>query len=316
MCSFVDGDSELETAIHRAAHEQDGREQNGVPHLPVVVLLVRPLGDAPLDDAVVEHVEPDLLVRLGDRGERVGLGLAERLRLLPLLPDAPVAVQPLEMHRVERVLHALQPVAGELSRADVAPAVLPLERLPAREQRRRLRAEVGKHEAAKLLDWVRRDAHLLLEATVRMHRLLEGLLDALAGLVVQPTVVHAPQAVLLRDSVRQVDATVGAEPVDQPQRAAAVLVQHEVLAEDPDGLGGPSLGRGAELRRRRDGVPVAAEQVAHGRRHDAGEPFILSGAQHVVLPRTSPDGGIVPGARAKGNACQPRCCGVGARLSR
>ena len=50
-------------------------------------------------------------------------------------------------------------------------------------------------------------------------------------------------------------------------------------------LVGRPLRRGAELGRRRDGMPIAAEQVAHRRAgHDAGEPFILSGAQHVVPP--------------------------------
>ena len=66
---------------------------------------------------------------------------------------------------------------------------------------------------------------------------------------------------LLGDSVSEIDAAMGAIAFDQAVVAAAVAVQHQVLAEELDGLGGlfeQLLGGG-------DGVPVAAQQLPHGR---------------------------------------------------
>ena len=125
----------------------------------------------------------------------------------------------------------------------------------------------------QLLDRVGGDAHLLLEASVRVDGLLEGLLDALPLGVEHPPMIHAAQPVLLRDAVRQVDTTVGAVPFDQAVLAGAVAVENEVFAEDADGLRGPGIQLGSDG----DGLPVAAHQLAHRR---AGphtrEPFVLS----------------------------------------
>ena len=121
------------------------------------------------------------------------------------------------------------------------------------------------------------DLHLLLEAAVRVHGLLERLLDALAGLVHHPAVVHAAQSVLLRYAVGEVDAAVGAEAVDESERAGLVAVQHEVLAEEPHGLRGLLH----QLAGRGDGVPVASHQLAHRRAGaDLGQAFVLVGWNH------------------------------------
>jgi hypothetical protein len=61
--------------------------------------------------------------------------------------------------------------------------------------------------------------------------LFEGLLDALAGLVEHPAVVHAAQAVVLGDAVGEVDAAVGAEFFDEAQGARAIPVQDKVFTE-------------------------------------------------------------------------------------
>ena len=133
-----------------------------------------------------------------------------------------------------------------------------------------------------LLHGVARDLHLLLEAPVRVDGLLEGLLDALAGLVHHPAVVHAAQAVLLGYAVGEVDAAVGAEALDEAERAGPVLVEDEVLAEEAHRLGGALV----EFRRRGEGVPVAAHQFAHRRAGaDLREAFVvLCGEHRFILP--------------------------------
>jgi hypothetical protein len=73
--------------------------------LPVgrVFTLVAP--GAPLDDAVLERIEPDTLVR------HHGAVLRAVELLLHVVGE--VLVQPLHVHRVQGVLHDLQPVARD-----------------------------------------------------------------------------------------------------------------------------------------------------------------------------------------------------------
>ena len=147
------------------------------------------------------------------------------------------------------------------------------------EQRRGLRAHVGEHEPRHLADRVTGDLHLLLETSVRVHRLFKGLLDALAGLVHHPAVVHAAEAVLLGDAVGEVDAAVGAEAVDETHRAGLVAVEDEVFAEESHRLGGAldQFGAGG------DGVPVAPHEFAHrSSGADLRQLLVLLYAQHRV----------------------------------
>ncbi len=210
----------------------------------------------------------------------MGRGLAAHVHGLPcgkLLVAGPVGVKPLGMHRVEGVLLALEPVARKLGERDITRDVVGCERLPERQDRGRRRTEVGEHQPLEFLHGVAGDLHLLLETPVRVHRLLEGLLDALPRLVHHPAVVHAAKAVLLRDAVGEIDPAVGAEPFDKAHRAGPVPVEDEVLAEDADGFGGAFV----ELRCCGDRVPVAAHEFAHGR---AGaysrQSRVLFGTQH------------------------------------
>ena len=150
-----------------------------------------------------------------------------------------------------------------------------------REQRGGLRAHVGEYQSAVGLDGVAGDLDLLLEASVRVDGLLEGLLDALAGLVHHPAVVHAAQAVLLGDAVGEVDAAMGAEAFDEAQRAGLVFVEDEVLTEDADSLRGAVIEFGGSG----DGVPVAAVQLAHRRTgHDTREVCVLLCGEHGLEP--------------------------------
>ena len=267
----VDGHAPLRGGADLVADEEDVGEHDGVALRPVLAVLGEAELEPALDDAVLEGVERDLH----------GLGLALR-RGGDAIPDvvAEVEVQPLRVDGVDGVLLALEPVARQVGDGDVADGVVVGQLLPAGEQRRGLRAHVREDESAELLHGVARDLHLLLEAPVRVHRLLEGLLDALAGLVHHPSVVHAAQAMLFGDAVGKVDAAVGAEALDESERAGPVLVEDEVLAEDADGL------RWAlhQFAGGGDGVPVAAHEFAHGRaRAHLGEFFVDVAGDHVLL---------------------------------
>ena len=244
--------------------------------LPVVVLLGEALEHAALDDAVLEHVEPDLLVlrQVEERPPEAGA-------LLHVLP--PVRVRPFDVYGVEGVLLTLEPVAGQVGDRDVADGVVPNEGLPQRQERDGGRAEVGEHEAPRSLHRIARNLDLLLEAAVGAHRLLERLLDALARLVVAPAMVHATQAMLFGDAVREVDAAMRAQPRDEPERPRPVAVEDEVFAEQAHGLRRPVV----ELSGGGDGVPVAAHQLAHRRAGaDLRERSVVLDAEHGQSPRT------------------------------
>src|SRR6185503_2683140 len=91
-----------------------------------------------------------------------------------------------------------------------------------RQQRRRLRAHVRPHYAAKLLHLVRIDTDLVLEAgtAALFGDVVIRLLQARAGGVEQPAVVGAAQAVVVRDAVSQRRRPVGATLLDQAVAAA------------------------------------------------------------------------------------------------
>ena len=113
-----------------------------------------------------------------------------------------------------------------------------------------------------------------------MRDLLERLAQAAAGWSEQPAVVVAAQPALLDDAVREVRAAVRAVPVDQAVGAPTVLVQDEILAEEPDRLDRSvvQLGDGGDRH------PVAPEQLAHRRAApDLGEHEVLLVAQHAAL---------------------------------
>ena len=229
-------------------------------HLPVMVFLCGALDDPALDDAVLELGEADLLVVARDDGAQIRL-TAERDSLLSLLGNAPVPVKPFEMDRVMGVLLALQPVARQFGDPDVRVAVLVGEGLPHGDERSGSRPHVCPQHAAEFLHGVTRDLDLLLETSVRVDGLLEGLLDALAGLVHHPAVVHAAQAMLLRYAVGEIDPAMRAGAFDESERAGLVAVEDEVLPEQAHSLGGALV----ELGGRGEGMPVTTHQFAHRR---------------------------------------------------
>ena len=206
----------------------------------------------------------------GDLFERAGN--LEPVALDDVLPQ--VAMQMLGVDGVNRVLHALQPVAWYLRPGGVTQRVRLDERAPTRNKRGRLGAEVRPYQPSQLLRRIRVDAHLLFE---RRPLGLAGLQNALAGGVVRPAVVGAAQAVLLRDAPLEVDAAMRASLRQEAERAGTVAVESERLAEQLHGLH-RVLAQQAGCA---DGVPVAPEQLAHGRPGAyLREAFVLLGRQH------------------------------------
>src|SRR5207344_2690478 len=108
-----------------AAGEQTVRPQAGAPDGPQLVRLRLPFQNTAVDEPVLKLVEADLQ-------------MGRRLQPLVTLQDTcPVAVQPLEVHRVDRVLLALKPVTGDFREDDLHETVSPRERLPSGHERRR-----------------------------------------------------------------------------------------------------------------------------------------------------------------------------------
>src|SRR6266852_1369310 len=195
------------------------RPQRDASHRPIGIALVRVLADALVDEAAVELLELELQVLAG-----IGAGLAGE-------PLGPVVVHPFEVHRVAGVLLALEPVAGHVREHDLAETVLPGERLPDRQLRRQLRAQIGPQQPGAFLHRIGLGGAALLGARARADRVVVGLLDAGAALVHQPAMIIAADAGLLDHAVGEVGAAVRTVPVEQPELAAQILVEHQVLAE-------------------------------------------------------------------------------------
>src|SRR5262249_50153951 len=134
-------------------------------------------------------------------------------------------------------------------------------------------------------------------------RRLARLLEAAAGHVVQPAVVHAAQAAVLEPAVAEIGAAVRAVPREQPRAALLVAEQDEVLAQQAHRQRGAAR---RLLRRARHGLPVAAKQVAPGRA-GAGlrDERVLFLAQHgcprrrARTARPSTGGAGLPGGSAR-----------------
>jgi hypothetical protein len=90
-------------------------------------------------------------------------------------------------------------------------------------------------------------------------------------------VVIAADAGRFDEAVGEVRAPVRAMPVEQPELAAQILVQHEILAHETNGLDRI----GVELARAADRHPIAAQQFSHRRsRAHLGEKAVFLGTEH------------------------------------
>src|SRR5262249_31788165 len=151
-------------------------------------------------------------------------------------PQAPVVVHPFEMHRIDRVLLALEKVAGYVGEHDLAEPILPGERLPYGELGRRLRPHVDPEQAGELAHRIGFRGAALLRPLARTGRVFVRLLDALTGFVHQPAMVAAADAAGFDPAVGQVGAAMRTMTVDEPVAAGQVLVEDEVFAHQPHRL--------------------------------------------------------------------------------
>src|SRR6267154_2174590 len=187
-------------------------------------------------------------------------------------------MRPFEMHRVDRVLLALEPVARDLRLDDLAEAVLPREEFPIRHQGPRLGTEISPEKATQFFDRIGLDADLVAEARFRMRHVFVGLCQAPPVRIVQPAVIVAAQPARLDKAVAQIGTAMPAVPVEKPVAAAEILVEDEVFAHQPYRLGA-GLG---ELAGAGDRPPLAPQQFAH-RRPRAGLAQSLPAAARFVL---------------------------------
>ncbi len=233
---------------------------------PVRIALVAVLAHALVDETVVEFLELELQVPA-----RIGTGLAGQ-------PQAPVVVHPFEMHGVAGVLLTLEPIARDLGEHDLAEAVLPVEWLPDRQLRCRQRPHIGPEQPHAFLHRIGARPATLLGARARIDEVVIRLLDAAPGLVHQPAVIVAANAALLDEAVAEIGAAMRTLPIEQPETAAEILIEHEILAHQTHGLDRVVV----ELARTADRHPIAPQQLSHrGPRPDLGQQPILFGTQHV-----------------------------------
>ena len=106
--------------------------------------------------------------------------------------------------------------------------------------------------------------------------------QALPRHVIQPAVERAAQAAVFEPSESQVGAAMGAVTFDQAVAALLVAKQHQILAEQLDGLDRPLVLQFVEQRRR---LPVHPHQPAAGVfRPGPGDEIVLFLAHHGGCP--------------------------------
>ena len=191
-------------------------------------------------------------------------------------PRAPIVVHPFEVHRIDGVLLALKPVARHVGEHDLAKAVSPGERFPDRQFRRRQRAQIGKQQPGAFLDRI----GLGLAAGLRrlgIGGVFVGLFETASGLVHEPAMIRAADAMFFDPAIGHVGAAVRTMAVDQAVTAGPIAVEHEVLAQEPHRLDRMVV----KLAGAADRLPVAAQQFAHrGAGSDPGQHVVACSGEH------------------------------------
>ena len=124
------------------AHRQNVGEQNRVSNAPIVRIFRVAFEQAVLGDAEFELAKVDFFMARADRHFHA---------FLLFLEFVLVAMQPLGVHRVQRVFHDLQPVHGQERAAHDADRAFGHETIKLRQHRRRQWSHVGKQHATQLL---------------------------------------------------------------------------------------------------------------------------------------------------------------------
>ena len=157
------------------------------------------------------------------------------------------------MDRIDRVLHRLQPVAAQsLINLQLSHAIAAREHVPFGQERFFFRrSQIGEQEPSQFLHGIRRLRDFIFESGLGV---FERLFQTLAAGVILPAVIGAADAVLFDKSVVKGHAAMGAVLGDESILAAAVPIQHQIFAEDPDPLFWFVF---SDLGCRRDNMPVA-----------------------------------------------------------
>ena len=110
-----------------------------------------------------------------------------------------VAVQPIEMRRVDGVFHRLQPVAlDDRFLDDPTFAMLPHQNIPARQERHRRRTQIRVNQPAEVLDRISNMFDAVFERAVRR---LRRLFETFARAIELPTVVRATNSLVIDAAV-------------------------------------------------------------------------------------------------------------------
>ena len=220
-------------------------------------------GDAPFHDAVLERYESMLLFVMIHRGRQMRR----------------VAVQPIEMRRIDRVLHRLEPVATvDLVLLDPALAVLPRQHVPARQQRPRRRPKICPQKSAQFFDRIGDVLDLVLEAAFLR---LGGLLEASSRAVEFPAMIATANAFLVDAAKSQRRFAMRAVLADHAVASRFVAIHDKILAQETNRLDRLLIG---QFRGNRDRHPVAPQQPPAARaRSDAGQHVIFFAGEHDAL---------------------------------
>src|SRR5487761_2633778 len=108
------------------------------------------------------------------------------------------------MHRIDRVLLRLQPVARQLGEYDLGDSVLPGKRFPHWIDRCRSWPEVGEEHSGERLDGIGNLGDCVTKPAVPSNRLFEWRTNALAVLVKGPPVITASKPTLFDIAIRQI----------------------------------------------------------------------------------------------------------------
>src|SRR6185312_17322995 len=187
-------------------------------------VLALPLFEPPLYDAVRNLVEGDLEMAPRERVLHAGLLLDELLEM---------AVEPFAVNRIDGVFHDLQPVARDDGAAHHPDGGIGDVTVEPGDERRGQRAHIREEQAAELRDGITAGLDLVLE---RAALGFVGLVDALTGPVVHPTVIRAADPRFGRNAIRERGAPVRTGFGDQSEPAEPVFEQDEILAEQTDAL--------------------------------------------------------------------------------
>ena len=112
-----------------------------MPYFPVVILFGLAFYNTPLHDPVLESIKADLRVLLARALEMSGSHLLHDVIVKVLM-------EPLHVHRVQRILHDLEPIAGNHCVADVAQNIFHHVQVPTRQKRFGQRTQVREKKTA------------------------------------------------------------------------------------------------------------------------------------------------------------------------